>query len=179
MLHVFNDRRLPASFARSASDRVLGGLLLAAGVTAIAAADGKPFDRWDHLDPWFFPVVVGGLVLALGGVLLARGGAGVSARWSLRALTITALTAMVALIASTVGVQSLSFPLSRLLLLFGPAEHAAASILLLTIAAMLARMSRLRACGMALLGLLLATVGSDVETGIPRLSLGLDALNDG
>src|SRR5262249_28912102 len=137
------------------------------------------FDRWDHLDPWFFPVVVGGLLLTLGGVLLVRGGAGVSAPWRLRALMITALTATVALIALTAGVQNLSSPLSRLLVRFGPAEHAAAIILLLTIAATLARMSQLRACGMALLGLLLATVGSDLETGVPRLTLGLEALSDG
>ena len=178
MLHVLNHRRLPASFARRASDMILGSLLLVVGVAAIAAAEGKPFDRWDRLDPWFFPVVVGGLVLALGGVLLARGGAGLSAPWSLRALAITALTTMASLIVLAVGVQSRSSLLLHLLLLFGPADYAAAIILILTIAVMLARMSRLRACGMALLGLLLATVGSDIETGGPRLSLGLEALND-
>jgi TctA family transporter len=157
---------------------ILGGLLLVAGVAAIATADGKPFDRWDRLDPSFFPVVVGGLVLALGGVLPARGGAGVSAPWSLRALTITALGAVVTLIVLAVGGNQ-SSPLPHLLLLFGPAEYAAAIILILTIGVTFARMSRPRACGMALLGLLLATVGRDIETGDLRLNLGLEALNDG
>jgi TctA family transporter len=49
----------------------------------------------------------------------------------------------------------------------------------LALAIALVRASRIRAIGMVLLGLLIATVGVDVETGVERFTMGLDLLVDG
>jgi TctA family transporter len=49
----------------------------------------------------------------------------------------------------------------------------------LAIAIALVRVSRVRAAGMVLLGLLLATVGTDVESGEQRFTMGADQLADG
>jgi TctA family transporter len=52
-------------------------------------------------------------------------------------------------------------------------------LFVLAVAIALARASRLRAAGMLLLGALIATVGSDPETGSERLTMGLNSLADG
>jgi TctA family transporter len=64
-------------------------------------------------------------------------------------------------------------------LLFGPADYAASAVLVLAVAITLARLSHLRAAGMALLGLLLAVVGPSMATQQLRLTLGVDQLADG
>jgi TctA family transporter len=133
------------------------------------------FARWEDLDAGFFPTVLGGLLAVVGIVLLVRGGifgGARPARWSLQGLAIIA-AAIVAVYAAAIlwGFG--------LLLLFGPSEHAALAVLALAIAVALVRRSRIQAAGMALLGLLLATVGLDTITGVPRLTMGLDQLLDG
>jgi len=67
----------------------------------------------------------------------------------------------------------------RLFLYFGPAELLALIALALVVAVTLAHSSRSRAAGMALLGLLLSTVGTDVNTGVARFTMGAEALQDG
>jgi len=62
---------------------------------------------------------------------------------------------------------------------FGPAEFVALIALQLAVAIVLAHSSHTRAAGMALLGLLLSTVGLDVNSGVTRFSMGVDALVDG
>jgi TctA family transporter len=68
---------------------------------------------------------------------------------------------------------------SNVALLFGPAELAAIIALQIALAVALVRSSRIRAIGMVLLGLLIAGIGADVETGVERLTMGFDSLGDG
>lgn len=160
---------------RIASDIALGCVLLVAGAVAILNAPALSFANPENLGAGFFPTVVAGLLVAVGIVLLVRGsvfGGGRPARWSLKGLAII-VAAIVAVCVAAVAVGV------HLLLLFGPAEHAALIVAVLVAAIAIACRSRVQALGMALLGLLLATVGLDVETGVPRLTMDLEQLLDG
>jgi TctA family transporter len=167
--------RLDASAIRRASDIALGCVLLVIGAVAILNAPPMSFMHWEDLDAGFFPTVLGGLLVVVGIVLLVRGsifGGARPGRWSLKGLAIIA-AAIIAVCAAAIlwGFD--------LLLLFGPSEHAALAVFALAIAVALVRRSRIQATGMALLGLLLATVGLDSITGVPRLTMGLEQLFDG
>ena len=161
---------------RVASDITLGCVLLAVGAVAILSAPAAiSFSESEGLDANFFPTVLGWLVLAAAIFLLVRGaifGGGRPARWSLTGLAIIA-AAIIAFFAAGVAWGF------GLLLMFGPAEYATLIVLGLTVSVALARRSRVQAAAMALLGLLLATVGLDTITGDPRLTLGLDQLLEG
>jgi len=65
------------------------------------------------------------------------------------------------------------------MLQMGPSDLVMLMLLELAIAIALARASRVRALGMVLLGLLLGTVGTDVQTGAARLTMGVEELADG
>jgi len=80
---------------------------------------------------------------------------------------------------ATVLIAALGQPLTKLAQLFGPAEYFSLMIMGLVFAVVLARGSILKAICMILLGLLLATVGTDLETGQERLTLGIQHLSDG
>jgi putative tricarboxylic transport membrane protein len=69
--------------------------------------------------------------------------------------------------------------MAALALLFGPAEYFGLMVLGLGLAIVLARGSVLKAVIMVVFGLLLATVGQDLETGQERLTMGFDDLADG
>lgn len=116
------------------------------------------------------------MLLLVGAILLVRGsfvGPGrPAAPWRARELALTAL----AMAAAIFAVQQWG---RSLLLQFGPSEFAALILFQLAVAVALARRSLVRAVATALLGLLLATVGTDVETGIARFTLGWEELNDG
>lgn len=151
----------------------LGSLLLVAGIVAILDQRGT--------DAGVFPLVTGGLLIAVGTVLVVRGGifgGARAARWRLRDLVsvtgvIVAIEIIIAIGRATGGW------VDQLALRFGPPEFAALIVFELTIAIALARMSRIRAVGMALLGLLLAMVGLDTITGISRLTMGVEELLTG
>ena len=66
-----------------------------------------------------------------------------------------------------------------LALRFGPPEFATLILVILAVAIALARLSRVRAVGMVLLGLLLAMVGMHASTGTARFTMGLEQLTDG
>jgi TctA family transporter len=160
---------------RTASDIVLGVLLLSAAAAAFVGARDLPFGGLDRAEPGFFPGMVAGLLALVGLVLLARGilvGTAPPERWNPIALAII----VVAIVAAAFGVARWGGPL---LLYFGPAENVALIILVLAIAIALVRVSRVRAAGMVLVGLLLATVGTDVSSGVPRFTMGSDHLADG
>src|SRR5512144_2834524 len=113
------------------------------------------------------------VVTTLDGHQMARQGrAGV-------ALGTAAIVSFVAGTASTVIVAALGVPLTRVALLFGPAEYFALMVLGLAFAVVLARGSLLKAAAMILLGVLLSTIGTDLETGEERLTFGLADLADG
>ncbi len=113
------------------------------------------------------------VVTALDGHVMARNGqAGV-------ALGMAAIGSFIAGTVATLVIAAIGAPLTRLALLFGPAEYFGLMLLGLSLAVALARGSVLKAVIMIVLGVLLATVGTDLETGEERLTLGFDSLSDG
>jgi putative tricarboxylic transport membrane protein len=95
------------------------------------------------------------------------------------ALGIAALGSFFAGTVATLIIAAIGAPLTRLALLFGPAEYFGLMVFGLGLAVVLARGSVLKAVIMVVLGLLLATVGTDLETGQDRLTLGIAELSDG
>jgi putative tricarboxylic transport membrane protein len=113
------------------------------------------------------------VVTTLDGHQMARQGrAGV-------ALGIAALGSFFAGCVSTLIIAGLARPLTRLALLFGPAEYFALMVMGLAFAVVLARGPILKAIGMILFGILLSTVGTDLDTGEERLTFGYGPLADG
>jgi putative tricarboxylic transport membrane protein len=95
------------------------------------------------------------------------------------ALSIAAIGSFVAGCFSTVLVAALGKPLTELALLFGPAEYFSLMVLGLCFAVVLAKGSIPKAIAMVLMGLLLSTVGSDIETGQSRGAFDIPELADG
>ena len=95
------------------------------------------------------------------------------------ALGMAAMGSFFAGTVATLFIAALGQPLTKLAQLFGPAEYFALMIMGLVFAVVLARGSILKAICMILLGLLLATVGTDLETGQERMTLGIQDLSDG
>jgi len=119
------------------------------------------------------PGEVTAIVTTLDGHQMARQGrAGV-------ALGIAAIGSFFAGCVSTLVIAALATPLVKLALLFGPAEYFALMVTGLAFAVVLARGSVPKAVAMILIGLLLSTVGTDLETGGERLTFGLTALTSG
>jgi putative tricarboxylic transport membrane protein len=95
------------------------------------------------------------------------------------ALAIAAIGSFIAGCFSTVLVAALGAPLTSLALLFGPAEYFSLMVLGLVFAVVLAKGSVLKAIAMILMGLLLSSVGSDIETGQSRMAFDIPELADG
>lgn len=113
------------------------------------------------------------VVTTLDGHQMARQGrAGV-------ALGIAAIGSFFAGTVATVVIAALGAPLTKLALIFGPAEYFSLMVMGLVFAVVLARGSILKAIAMIILGVLLSTVGTDLETGQERLTFGLPFLADG
>jgi putative tricarboxylic transport membrane protein len=113
------------------------------------------------------------VVTALDGHQMARQGrAGV-------ALGIAAIGSFFAGTVATLVIAALGAPLTRLALVFGPAEYFSLMVVGLVFAMVLARGSLLKAAAMILLGVLLSTVGLDLETGEECMTFGLPVLADG
>ncbi len=92
------------------------------------------------------------------------------------------IAAVGSFIAGTIGVIGLTFvapPLSAFALKFGPPEYFSLTILGLMLATYLSGQSILKGLIMAILGLLIATVGMDPITGNTRYTFGLLILEDG
>jgi putative tricarboxylic transport membrane protein len=113
------------------------------------------------------------VVTALDGHQMARQGrAGV-------ALGIAAIGSFFAGTVATLVIAALGAPLTRLALIFGPTEYFSLMVMGLVFAVVLARGSILKAIAMILVGVLLSTVGTDLETGEERMTFGLPFLADG
>src|SRR5512133_3143797 len=95
------------------------------------------------------------------------------------ALGIAALGSFFAGTLATLVVAGLAVPLTRLALLFGSAEYFSLMTAGLAFAVVLARGSILKAIAMILVGLLFSTVGTDLETGVERMTFGYAPLADG
>jgi putative tricarboxylic transport membrane protein len=80
---------------------------------------------------------------------------------------------------ATLVIAALGAPLTGLALIFGPTEYFSLMVMGLVFAVVLARGSILKAIAMILVGVLLSTVGTDLETGEERMTFGLPFLADG
>jgi putative tricarboxylic transport membrane protein len=113
------------------------------------------------------------VVTCLDGYQMAREGrAGV-------ALGIAAFGSFIAGTLSVVAISILAPPLAAAALRFGPPEIFAVLLLGFTLVTHLSGGSRLKSAAMALLGLLLGTVGIDPISGIARFTFDTITLNDG
>ena len=95
------------------------------------------------------------------------------------ALGIAALGSFFAGCVATIFIAAMGKPLTKLAQLFGPAEYFSLMVMGLVFSTVLARGSIFKALLMVFLGLLLATVGTDLETGQERMTLGIQQLSDG
>jgi putative tricarboxylic transport membrane protein len=95
------------------------------------------------------------------------------------ALGLAAIASFFAGCIATVVISLFAQPLGRAAVLFGAEEYFALILLGLVLAIALAGGSLLRAGIAVLLGILLATVGTDVETGVQRMTFGVPSLLEG
>lgn len=95
------------------------------------------------------------------------------------ALGIAAIGSFFAGCVATVFIAAMGAPLTKLALIFGPAEYFSLMVMGLVFAVVLARGSVLKAIAMILVGILLSTVGTDLETGQERMTFGQQFLSDG
>lgn len=113
------------------------------------------------------------VVTALDGHQMAKQGrAGI-------ALGIAAIGSFFAGCVATIFIAAMSLPLTRLAQLFGPAEYFSLMVMGLVFSTVLAQGSVYKAILMVLLGLLLSTIGTDLETGQERITMGIQNLSDG
>jgi putative tricarboxylic transport membrane protein len=95
------------------------------------------------------------------------------------ALGVTVLASFVGASWGIMEMVFLSPLLVRVALQFGPAEVCSLMLLGLLAGSTLARGSPLKGVAMTVVGLLLGSIGSDIETGAPRFTFGLTELDDG
>jgi TctA family transporter len=95
------------------------------------------------------------------------------------ALTVAALGSLFAGIVATIVIAAFAPPLAEAVLKFDAAEYFSLMVLGLVCAVALAGGSLLKAGLMTVLGLLLGSVGTDVNSGMPRFSFNLPELIDG
>jgi putative tricarboxylic transport membrane protein len=95
------------------------------------------------------------------------------------ALGIAAIGSFFAGTVATIIIAALGVPLTRIALLFGPADYFSLMVLGLMFAVVLARGSILKAIAIIVLGVLMSTVGTDLETGEERLTFGWNEISDG
>ncbi|AWI61448.1 tripartite tricarboxylate transporter permease [Sinorhizobium fredii] len=113
------------------------------------------------------------VVTALDGYQMARRG---------RAGAALATAALSSFLAGTVATAAVSFLgplLAHAALLFGPVEYFSLMVFGLTMSIVISSGSLTKAGAMVFFGLLLGAVGTDIETGMPRMNFGFLELYDG
>jgi putative tricarboxylic transport membrane protein len=95
------------------------------------------------------------------------------------ALGIAAIGSFIAGSVATIIIAALAVPLTAMALLFGPADYFSLMVLGLMFAVVLARGSVARAIAIILVGILLSTIGTDLESGEERLTFGWTEIADG
>ncbi|MEZ0304374.1 MAG: tripartite tricarboxylate transporter permease, partial [Hyphomicrobiaceae bacterium] len=95
------------------------------------------------------------------------------------ALGIAAIGSFLAGCVATIIIAALAVPLTKMALLFGPADYFSLMVLGLMFAVVLARGSVLKAIAIILVGILLSTIGTDLESGEERLTFGWTEIADG
>ncbi|MCC6470695.1 MAG: tripartite tricarboxylate transporter permease [Alphaproteobacteria bacterium] len=155
---------LPLTFSLNAT----GALIMLAGIYYGAQYGGSTTAILVNM-----PGETSSVVTTLDGHQMARQGkAG-------KALGVAALGSFFAGCVATLVIAVLGPILSRVAQAFGPPEYCALMVVGLVAATVLASGSVFKAITMTLVGLLLGTVGSDVETGAQRLTFEIPELADG
>jgi putative tricarboxylic transport membrane protein len=146
----------------------VGGLIMLAGIYYGAQYGGSTTAILVNI-----PGEATSVVTVLDGFQMAKQGRAGAA------LGIAAIGSFIAGCVSTVIIAALALPLTKLALLFGPAEYFSLMVFGVMFAVVLARGSLLKAVAMILVGILLSTVGADNETGENRLTFGFDEIKEG
>ncbi len=155
---------LPVTFGMSP----VGALIMLAGIYYGAQYGGSTTSILINI-----PGEASSVVTALDGFQMARQGrAG-------PALAIAAIGSFVAGTLGTLLVALLGSPLAEVALMFGAPEFFSLMLVGLVLAIVLASGSVLKAIAMIIVGLLISTVGADLQTGVPRLSFGMMELSEG
>lgn len=95
------------------------------------------------------------------------------------ALAIAAIASFIAGSLATLIIAILGQPLSEVAFMFGPAEYASLMILGLLASVSLSQGSFLAGSGMVLFGVLLGSIGTDINSGVERFTFGSPYLADG
>ena len=95
------------------------------------------------------------------------------------ALGIAAWGSFIAGTLSVIGLMLVAVPLARAALTIGPPEYFALMCTGLVVLIYLAQGSLLKSMMMALVGIILGSIGLDVVKGLPRFTFGFDELTDG
>jgi putative tricarboxylic transport membrane protein len=99
-----------------------------------------------------------------------------------RAGAALAISAVGSFIAGTIGIVGLTLfavPLTTMALKFGPAEYFTLMFFAMTAVSSLAGKSPAKAMISTILGLMIATIGIDLQSGQPRYTMGVPELQDG
>ncbi len=96
-----------------------------------------------------------------------------------KALAVAAIGSFIAGSFATMLIAAFAPPLAEVALKFGPAEYFSLMVLGLIAAVVLASGSLVKAIGMIVLGLLLGIVGTDVNSGLQRYTMGIPEMSDG
>jgi putative tricarboxylic transport membrane protein len=155
---------LPATFGMSH----ISSMIMLAGVYYGAMYGGSTTSILVNI-----PGETASIVTCLDGYQMARQGrAG-------PALGIAAWGSFIAGTLSVIGLMLVANPIANAALRFGPPEYFALMCAGLIVLTYLVRGSMLKALMMALVGLLIGSVGLDMETGFPRYTFNLDELAGG
>jgi putative tricarboxylic transport membrane protein len=95
------------------------------------------------------------------------------------ALGISAIGSFIGGTLSVIGLMFIAKPLANAALEFGPPEYFALMCAGLIILTYLTQGSTIRALMMALIGILLGSIGLDIVMGLPRFTFGINELTDG
>ena len=95
------------------------------------------------------------------------------------ALAISAIASFIAGTLGVVGLTLFALPLTSLALMFGPAEYFTLMVFAMTAVSSLAGKSVGKAMISAILGLMIATIGIDLQSGQARYTMGIPELQDG
>jgi putative tricarboxylic transport membrane protein len=146
----------------------IGALIMLAGIYYGAQYGGSTTAILVNI-----PGEVTSVVTTLDGHQMAKQGrAGV-------ALGIAAIGSFIAGCFSTLVIAALALPMTAMALKFGPADYFSLMVLGLMFAVVLARGSVPKAVAVILVGILLSTVGTDLESGEERLTFGWTEISDG
>jgi putative tricarboxylic transport membrane protein len=146
----------------------VGALIMLAGIYYGAQYGGSTTAILVNL-----PGETSAVVTCIDGYQMARQG---------RAGPALAIAAIGSFFAGSVGTLLIALfgpPLSEIALKFGSPEYFSLMLMGLVAAAVLAQGDMTKSIAMVVMGLLLGTVGSDVNTGVQRFSFGISELSDG